>query len=89
MLLSCFEISKRDTAIVAAPDGMVYLLDLKSGKDIWAFRSGPSIYSSYQALSDYQGDSNNVTIEDDNFYIDCGEDWKLYMHGNGFEKVVR
>ncbi|KAM3304407.1 serine/threonine-protein kinase/endoribonuclease IRE1a [Capsicum chacoense] len=79
---------KRDTAIVAAPDGMVYLLDLKSGKDIWAFRSGPSIYSSYQALSDYQGDSNNVTIEDDNFYIDCGEDWKLYMHGNGFEKVA-
>lgn len=78
---------KRDTAIVAAPDGTVHLLDLKSGEDIWAFRSGSSIYSSYQALSDYQGDSNNVTIEDDNFYIDCGEDWKLYMHGNGFEKV--
>ncbi|XP_055833426.1 serine/threonine-protein kinase/endoribonuclease IRE1b-like isoform X1 [Solanum dulcamara] len=78
---------KSDTAIVAAPDGTVHLLDLKSGEDIWAFRSGASIYSSYQALSDYQGDSNNATIEDDNFYIDCGEDWKLYMHGNGFEKV--
>lgn len=81
--------SKSDTAIVAAPDGTVHLLDLKSGEDIWAFRSGASIYSSYQALSNYQGDSNNATIEDDNFYIDCGEDWKLYMHGNGFEKVVR
>ncbi|CAN4123115.1 unnamed protein product [Withania somnifera] len=78
---------KPDTAIVAAPDGTVHLLDLKSGEDIWAFRSGSSIYSSYQALSYYQGDNNNVTIEEDNFYIDCGEDWKLYMHGNGFEKV--
>ncbi|CAN4121312.1 unnamed protein product [Withania somnifera] len=78
---------KRDTAIVAAPDGTVYLLDLKSGEDVWAFRSGSSIYSSYQAPSDYQGDSINVSIEDDNFYIDCGEDWKLYMHGNGYEKV--
>ncbi|XP_004238445.2 serine/threonine-protein kinase/endoribonuclease IRE1b-like isoform X1 [Solanum lycopersicum] len=78
---------KRDTAIVAAPDGTVHLLDLKSGEDIWAFRSGAPIYSSYQSLSDYQGDGNNATIEDDNFYIDCGEDWKLYMHGNGLEKV--
>lgn len=78
---------KRDTAIIAAPDGTIHLLELKSGELIWSFRSGASIYSSYQALSDYQGDSNNVTIEDDNFYIDCGEDWKLYMHGNGFEKV--
>ncbi|KAK6793121.1 hypothetical protein RDI58_012202 [Solanum bulbocastanum] len=78
---------KRDTAIVAAPDGTVHLLDLKSGEDIWAFRSGASIYSSYQSLSDYQGDGNNATIEDDNFYIDCGEDWKLYVHGNGLEKV--
>ncbi|KAH0681506.1 hypothetical protein KY284_022591 [Solanum tuberosum] len=76
---------KRDTAIVAAPDGTVHLLDLKSGEDIWAFRSGASIYSSYQSL--YQGDRNNATIEDDNFYIDCGEDWKLYVHGNGLEKV--
>ncbi|KAH0684974.1 hypothetical protein KY285_021719 [Solanum tuberosum] len=78
---------KRDTAIVAAPDGTVHLLNLKSGEDIWAFRSGASIYSSYQSLSDYQGDGNNGTIEDDNFYIDCGEDWKLYVHGNGLEKV--
>ncbi|KAK4351776.1 hypothetical protein RND71_027294 [Anisodus tanguticus] len=78
---------KRDTAIVAASDGMVHLVELKSRDIIWSFMSGTSIYSSYQALSEYQGDSNNVTVEDDDFYIDCGEDWKLYMHGNGFEKV--
>ncbi|KAK4428316.1 Serine/threonine-protein kinase/endoribonuclease IRE1b [Sesamum alatum] len=78
---------KHDTAIVAAPDGTVYLVEIGSGKVLWSFSSGPSIYSSYQQVPNHEGEKLNASADGDNFYIDCGEDWELYMHGTGLKKV--
>ncbi|KAL0440472.1 UNVERIFIED_CONTAM: Serine/threonine-protein kinase/endoribonuclease IRE1b [Sesamum latifolium] len=78
---------KHDTAIVAAPDGTVYLVEIGSGKVLWSFSSGPSIYSSYQQVPNHEGEKLNASADGDNFYIDCGEDWELYMHGTGLTKV--
>ncbi|KAM7513975.1 hypothetical protein LguiA_003558 [Lonicera macranthoides] len=80
-------IPKHDTALVAAPDGTVYLVEIHSGKVLWSFKSGPSIYSSYQALPSREGDGHNASRHSDDFFIDCGDDWELYMHGNGLKKV--
>ncbi|KAI3465466.1 hypothetical protein Pfo_022129 [Paulownia fortunei] len=79
--------TKHDTAIVAAPDGTVYLVEIGSGKILWSFSSGPSIYSSYQQIPNHEGEKLNASADGDNFYIDCGEDWELYLHGTGLKKV--
>lgn len=76
-----------DTAILAAPDGTVYLVEIGSGKILWSFSSGPSIYSSYQQIPNHKGEKLNASADGANFYIDCGEDWELYMHGTGLKKV--
>lgn len=82
------KISKRDAAVVVAPDGTIYLVDVSSGRILWSFSSGSSIYSAYQALPQDAGERNKSTADGDDFYIDIGEDWELYVHGNGIEKVV-
>lgn len=79
--------SKHEEAIVAAPDGTIYLMEKNSGTILWSFASGPSIYSYHQALPHHEGEMQNASKEDNNFYLEVGEDWKLYVHGNGFEKV--
>ncbi|KAH6799832.1 hypothetical protein C2S52_000296 [Perilla frutescens var. hirtella] len=78
--------AKHETAILAAPDGTVYLVEIGSGKILWSFSSGPSIYSSYQQIPNHEGEKLNAS-DGDNFYIDCGEDWELYLHGTGLKKV--
>lgn len=84
----CFKISKHTTAIVAAPDGTVYMVEIGSGKVLWSFSTGPSIYSSYQQIPDHKGEKLNASSDGENFYIDCGKDWELYRHGTGLKKVV-
>lgn len=79
--------TKHETAILAAPDGTVYLVEVGSGKLLWSFSSGPSIYSSYQQIPNHEGEKLNAPADGDNFYIDCGEDWELYLHGTGLKKV--
>ncbi|KAK6160849.1 hypothetical protein DH2020_004230 [Rehmannia glutinosa] len=79
--------AKHDTAIVAAPDGTVYLVEIGSGKILWSFSSGPSIYSSFQQIPNHEGEKLNASADGDNFYIDCGEDWELYLHANGLKEV--
>ncbi|KAL3514882.1 hypothetical protein ACH5RR_027599 [Cinchona calisaya] len=79
--------SKRDTAVVAAPDGTIYLVEISSGKVLWSFASGSSIYSSYQAHHHHEGERNNATAEGDDFFIDIGENWELFVHGNDLKKV--
>ncbi|CAI9115226.1 OLC1v1016069C1 [Oldenlandia corymbosa var. corymbosa] len=78
--------SKRDTAVVAAPDGTIYLVEVSSGKILWSFSSGPSIYSTYKSLPDDGGEREKSDVAGD-FYIDIGDDWQLYVHGNGIPKV--
>lgn len=82
-----FKISTHDTAIVAAPDGMVYFVEISSGQIVSSFSSGPSIYSSYQTLPSDEGEKFDSSADGDNFYIDCGKDWELYLHAKGFNKV--
>ncbi|KAL5780888.1 hypothetical protein ACOSQ2_011625 [Xanthoceras sorbifolium] len=63
---------KADLGVVAALDGTIYLVDSKLGKIRWSFSSGRPIYSSYQASTNQNNDSE--------FYIDVGKDWELYWH---------
>ncbi|KAL6959805.1 non-specific serine,threonine protein kinase [Sarracenia purpurea var. burkii] len=71
--------NEHDTALVAALDGTVHLVEPKSGKVFWSFRSGPSIYSSFQSPVDHDCDTEN-TSRLGSFFIDCGDDWALYVH---------
>nr|GLL37124.1 serine/threonine-protein kinase/endoribonuclease IRE1a-like [Ipomoea trifida] len=79
---------KHETALVVAPDGMMHLVS--SGKILWSFTSGSSIYESFHDLPDNRGGDHNLSTEGQNFYIDFGEnDWKLYLyiHGDNLTKV--
>ncbi|PSS00370.1 Endoribonuclease [Actinidia chinensis var. chinensis] len=71
--------NEHDTALVAALDGTIHLVEPKSGKTFWSFTSGPSIYSSYQASVEDDTDKENISRLG-SFFIDCGDDWALYMH---------
>ncbi|XP_047309005.1 serine/threonine-protein kinase/endoribonuclease IRE1b-like [Impatiens glandulifera] len=66
-----------NTPLLAAQDGMVYLVELNSGKILWSFNSGPPIYSLDK------GDNHFAS------YIDYEEDGNLYMHrpNNKKEKI--
>lgn len=69
-----------ETALVAALDGTIYLLELGSLNPIWSFTSGHMIYSSYQASENADDDSGNSTEIGSSYFIDCGDDWELYAH---------
>lgn len=84
-----FDCSKREIAVVADLDGKVYLVDTGSKKILWSFSSGRPIYSSYQEFLSHDNDKSNASESDNDFYIDCGEDWALYAHSKSFGKVVR
>ncbi|KAL0462395.1 UNVERIFIED_CONTAM: hypothetical protein Slati_0127100 [Sesamum latifolium] len=66
--------TKGDTALVAALDGTIYLLEVGSMRPLWSFSSGPQIYSSYQAPV---SDKENASGVESNYFIDCGDDWEL------------
>ncbi|XP_051139823.1 serine/threonine-protein kinase/endoribonuclease IRE1b-like [Andrographis paniculata] len=78
---------KHDAIIAVSPDGTVYYVESSSGKILWSFSSGQSIYSSFQKMPNRDGEKLNASADGDSFYIDCGEDWELYLHSNGFSKV--
>ncbi|MFS8034228.1 putative protein kinase IRE1 family [Helianthus anomalus] len=73
-----------DTALVATLDGTINLVYRDSGRIIWSFASGPPIYSSYQAPINHDDDKENASSSSSssggNYYIDCGDDWKLFAH---------
>ncbi|KAI3797082.1 hypothetical protein L1987_39773 [Smallanthus sonchifolius] len=71
---------KQDAILVAAPDGTLYQVDISSGKILWSFPSGTPIYDAHQALN-LEDDENNSSRQHSKFYIDCGDDWQLYIHG--------
>ncbi|CAN0903189.1 Serine/threonine-protein kinase/endoribonuclease IRE1b [Linum grandiflorum] len=64
-------------ASVADLDGTIHLLDAASAKILWSFATGSPIYSSYQA---------NI---DDLYYVDCGDDWDLYVHSKSEGKLEK
>ena len=73
---------------MAGLDGTIYLVEINSRKLLWSFNSGPSIYSSYQALLNHESGNQDASAPHD-FFIDCGDDWELYVHGPAYKKSVR
>lgn len=71
---------EHDTLLVAALDGTINLVDPKSATVLWSFASGPSIYSSYQAPVNHDNDSENASTPGGSYFVDCGDDWKLFAH---------
>lgn len=85
----CFQWCRNhDTALVAALDGTINLVDSESRRVIWSFPSGPPIYSSYQAAVNQDNDKENSSGPSSGFFIDCGDDWELYAHNEHFGKMV-
>lgn len=71
---------KSSTALIAALDGAIHLVDSNSMKIIWSFSSGPPIYSSYQANIKPEHNQENASGVSRSFFFDCGDDWELYIH---------
>ncbi|CAJ2646786.1 unnamed protein product [Trifolium pratense] len=65
---------KPATALVAALDGTVYLVESSSGRVIWSFSSGSPIYHS----------SANTPSSG---LVECGDDWELIFHDTHFGKT--
>ena len=87
-----FGLSESELVVVADLDGRIYLVDTGSRKILWSFASGQPIYSSYRAFLNNDKDKSNgseLSNSDNDFYIDCGDDWSLYLHKKSFKKVVR
>ena len=80
--------SKHSTALIAGLDGTVHLVESNSKRVIWSFESGTPIYTSYQATSGQDNDKENASDPSGRFFIDCGDDWDLYMHSEHFGKTV-
>ncbi|KAF3970774.1 hypothetical protein CMV_005550 [Castanea mollissima] len=79
-----------ELVVVADLDGRIYLVDTGSMKIMWSFASGQPIYSSYRAVLNSDKDKSNgseLSNSDNDFYIDCGDDWSLYLHKKSFKKV--
>ncbi|KAK8472121.1 hypothetical protein PHAVU_002G117600 [Phaseolus vulgaris] len=64
---------KPATALVAALDGTVYLVDSDSGRVFWSFSTGSPIYYSYHAP--INNPNHNFTA-----FVECGDDWELIVH---------
>lgn len=74
---------------MVGPDGTISLMEISSKKVIWSFKSGPPIYSSYQALPNREGDKHGGSSLSGSFFMDLGQDdWELYMHVNDSTIVV-
>ena len=77
-----FGLSESELVVVADLDGRIYLVDTGSRKILWSFASGQPIYSSYRAVLNNDKDKSNgseLSNSDNDFYIDCGDDWSLYL----------
>ncbi|GJW46838.1 PUG domain-containing protein [Tanacetum coccineum] len=50
-----------------------------SGKILWSIPTGPPIYDAHQSPN-LEDDEHNSSRQQNNFYIDCGDDWQLYIY---------
>lgn len=76
--------------MVVALDGQLYLVDTNLGKPLWSFPSGWPIYSSFQNFSNHESGNSNINGSEstNDFFIDCGDDWGLYLHSKRLGKMV-
>ena len=83
--------SKATTELVATLDGTMYLVDRQesgSMRVIWSFSTGSPIYRSYQAPINKDNDKQNASEARISGFVECGDDWALYMHDKHFGKMV-
>lgn len=79
------ELKKPETALFAELDGTVSLREQNSlntmKPPLWSFRSGSSIYSSYQAPVNYNNSKEASSDIGSGYFIDCGrgDDWELNL----------
>lgn len=55
---------------------------------IWSFSTGSPIYSSYQAPINKERGKENASAAPISGFVECGDDWSLYMHDKHFGKMV-
>jgi serine/threonine-protein kinase/endoribonuclease IRE1 len=55
---------------------------------IWSFSTGSPIYSSYQAPINKDRSKKNTSSAPTNGFVECGDDWSLYMHDKILGKMV-
>ncbi|OMO83388.1 hypothetical protein COLO4_22561 [Corchorus olitorius] len=81
-LLSLSSVPEQETELAARTDGTIVLRTQNSKRVIWSFASGSPIYSSFQAPSTSDTDTDNANENASQpttaFFIDCGDDWELY-----------
>ncbi|WVZ24537.1 hypothetical protein V8G54_003081 [Vigna mungo] len=77
------------TALVVTLDGTMYLVDNSPGsmKVIWSFSTGSPIYQSYRAPVERDTDKENASAALMSGFVECGDDWSLYMHDRHFGKM--
>ena len=73
--------------LVAAPNGTVYLIESDYKKVLWSFASGPPIYLSYQTPVHEDDEKDKLLGQSKYSFLDCGDDWELYMN-NDYGKLV-
>ncbi|MED6204063.1 hypothetical protein PIB30_005461 [Stylosanthes scabra] len=82
---------KPTTALVAALDGTMYLVDKQENSPtrvIWSFSTGSPIYHSYQAPIHKDSGKENGSTARISGSVECGDDWSLYMHDKHFGKMA-
>lgn len=79
------------TALIVTLDGTMYLVDRQESgpmRVIWSFSTGSPIYSSYQAPINKDHGKENASAPRISGFVECGDDWSLYMHDKHFGKLV-
>ncbi|PWA62555.1 PUG domain-containing protein [Artemisia annua] len=62
-------------------------MDISSGEILWSIPTGPPIYDAHQSPN-LEDDEHNSSIQQNNFYVDCGDDWQLYIHDKNSKAEV-
>ncbi|KAK7250757.1 hypothetical protein RIF29_33413 [Crotalaria pallida] len=81
---------KPTTALIATLDGSMYMVDREASgsmKVIWSFSTGSPIYHSYKAPINKDNGKENASAALISGFVECGEDWALYMHDKHFGKM--
>jgi len=55
---------------------------------LWSLPTGSPIYSSYQAPINKGSGKENASATPISGFMECGDDWSLYMHDERFGKMV-
>ncbi|KAK7262775.1 hypothetical protein RJT34_30355 [Clitoria ternatea] len=78
------------TALITTLDGTMYLVERQesgSMKAIWSFSTGTPIYQTYPAHMNKGNGKENTSVPLISGFVECGDDWSLYMHDKHFGKM--